>query len=530
MRAAGLVLPALLLAAGAARGGTVTTLRDTGPDENRLVIAFVAEGYLATQEAEFLADARQALDGLLAASPYREYAGWINAHADFVPSNETGADKPAPCYSPAVERDTAFDASYCSSGIRRLLTANVAAVFTLLNADLPTWDVAAVVVNDAEYGGAGGPLLTFSTDPGAMVELFLHEAGHTFARLADEYVSYPEPYPGSEPAEPNATTELDREGTKWAPWIEDATPLPTPTSFDWAPGLYEGARYYESGVYRPVDDCRMRSLNRRFCPVCKEAHVQELHARVSALDSAAPPPGELELEPCAPALFRLELLPVDPPTLSVEWHLDGAPLPGETGPSLELDPALVPPGGALLEALVRDDTPLVRRPYLSPMTAAASWSLTAEGSSDLDGDGLPDACDPDADGDAVPNDEDCAPLDAALSGPARAIAWLRVERDGEAARLSWEDLAALEPRPGGRHALIAGGLAELWTDRGFGRACRLARTGAAELLDAAPAGTSRWYLVLLEDEACGAGSPGRSSAGAPDARAGLDPAPLPGCP
>ena len=527
---------ALLLFLGlgeTAGAGDVETLRQTGPDANRLVLVFVGDGYLASQQADFIADARQALDGLLADSPYREYAAWINAYADFVPSNEQGADKPAPCYASPVERDTAFGATYCTGGIRRLLTVDASAVFSVVNADLPSWDVVAAIVNDAEYGGSGGQVLTFSTAPSAMIELFLHEAGHTFGRLADEYVSYEEPYPGSEPTQPNVTTRLDRATTKWAPWIDADTPLPTPAGFDWSVGLYEGGYYYESGIHRPVHDCKMRSLNRNFCSVCKEAHVQELHARVSPLDGTSPAPGAVELPPCGLTELELSLLPIDPPTLEIEWLLEGEPLPGESSASLLLDSSLVPPAGATLEARIVDATALVRRPYLTPMTATALWELSRAAGSDLDGDGIDDACDPDIDGDGIPNEEDCGPRDPELGPPPRGVARLDVEQaPGGQAHLSWEDVVAAEARPGGAYALLTGLLSELREDAGFDRACRLDHDARPERLDdrALPATGSvgHWYLVGVEDD-CGAGSLGRSSLAAPNARALLPGSSLPPC-
>lgn len=529
-----LSLGLFLLAVAPSQGGVVRKIRDVGPDENRLVIGIVGDGYLASQEDAFVANAEQALAGFLAESPYREYAGWINAYAVFEASNEEGADKPAACFGSDTVRDTFFDATYCSSNIRRLLTVRTATVFSVLNADVPTWDVAAVVVNDREYGGAGGSVLTFSTDAGAMIELFLHEAGHTFGRLADEYGGDPGPFPGGEPREPNVTLELDRDLTKWAPWIEPATPLPTPGSMNWTVGLYEGGRYHDAAIWRPVNNCKMRSLNRAFCPICKESHVQEIHARVRPIDGASPAEPAIDVPPCGSVEVALDLLPVEPPTLEVEWRIDGVPIPGETDPSLTLEASLVPPGGGELEAFVFDATPLVRRPYLTPMTDRVTWALTAAAASDLDGDGIDDGCDPDIDGDDIPNDADCAPRDAAIGSPAREVSDLRVSAGpAGAALLSWEDVIALEGRPSGVYALLSGRVAELRADAGFDRACRLSHDDSPARADDRPlpaSGTASWWYLVAVEDACGTGDLGASPPPAADARAALDPATLPGCP
>ena len=524
---AGLALLALGLAATAATAGTVRKIRDRGPDANRVVIAIVGDGYLASQETRFEADAARALDGFLADSPHANYAGWVNAYTDFVPSAEEGADKPAACYGTEVLRDTAFDATYCTEDIQRLVTVDDASVFTLLNADVPTWDLAAVIVNDSEYGGSGGALLTFSTHSGALEELFLHEAGHTLALLADTYGGEPDPYMGPEPVEPNATLETDRLAIKWEVWIDPATPVPTPPTFPGDVGLFEGGLYHDLGVHRPRYSCKMRNLGQPWCEVCREAHVQRLHERVSLIDDLSPPEGPVVLPPCGPTEFRLELVEVVPSTLEVEWLLDGLVLPGETEPVLSLEPASIPPGGAPLEARVFDATDFVRRAFVTPMTDSASWELGVADPADLDGDGLDDGCDPDIDGDLVPNEEDCAPRDPALSAPAPEVTGLLVgTAGGGLATLEWDDVLAAQPRPAGRYALAAGGLAELRSDGGFDRACRVDLGAAPSHEDARglpptdPAG--RWYVVGIVD-ACGSGALGAE-------RAGLDLLALGPCP
>lgn len=410
-----LLLSALLASSGAARAGTVTKIRDSGPDANRLVIAITGDGYRAAEEADFLADARRALDGLLQVSPYREYAGHFNAYADFVPSAESGADKPAPCYATPVERDTAFGARYCTRDIRRLLTVDGAAVFAELNQAVPTWDVAAVVVNDPEYGGAGGALLTFSTDASAMVELFAHEAGHTFGKLADEYEG--NSGVGTWAPEPNVTVETELSLIDWAPWIEAGTPLPTP---DRTPGigLFEGGRYFSNGIYRPIWDCKMRTLNREFGAPCKEAHVQRLYTFVSPIDGESPPTGTVATLPCAgPLAFAVTPLQPSGETLVATWTLDGEVLAGETGFALEVDPSQLPGPEHELGVEVRDATSLVRNPFLDAMDDRRTWTILLEATgADTDGDGAPDACDPcpadpldDADADGRCADEDNCP-------------------------------------------------------------------------------------------------------------------------
>lgn len=525
----GLVL-AVLAAAVPARAGTVEKIRDVGPDDNRVVVVFLAEAYRAGEEAAFRDDAARALEGMLAVSPWREYASYVNAYTDFVPSNESGADKPAACYAAPVERDTAFDATYCARGIQRLVTVSAASVFAELNAAVPTWDVAAVIVNDPEYGGAGGSYLTFSVHPAA-IEIFVHEAGHAFARLADEYEG--QAGVGTSAPEPNVTVETDRDLVEWAPWIDATTPVPTPEEAPWLDGTvgtFEGGRYYSLGIHRPVFNCRMRTLGVEFDPVCTEAHVQRLYTHVSPIDGTEPAEGFVDVGPCEPLTFSVTPLEPDPQTLSVTWRLDGTELPGATGWTIELDPALVPGPVSTLTADVRDETSLVRRRYVSDMAASAGWSLLRESEpADLDGDGIDDACDPDMDGDGLPNDVDCAPRVPGPGDPPPAVSSLTVAKPVPAvALLEWERVDR-----GDGHRVLTGRLGTLRRERGFTSTCRLFETAGTRgadgrVLDGGP--PRGFYYLVQATGPCGDGDLGGSGGAPPDARAALRDAAVPPCP
>ena len=138
----------------------------------------------------------------------------------------------------------------------RLLVVNTSKVLAAAAA-MPDWDEIMVIVNDPTYGGSGGSLAVISTN-GAAVQVAQHEYGHTFSRLADEYTT---PFPGypacsdmSGPAcEPNVTDQTSRALIKWFPWIDAGTPIPTPnqTAYRRVVGLFQGARYLGTGMYRP---------------------------------------------------------------------------------------------------------------------------------------------------------------------------------------------------------------------------------------------------------------------------------------
>lgn len=265
-----------------------------GNPANRLDILMVAEGYTAAQQDQFLADAKRFSDQFLAISPYADFRHLINVSWMFVPSNQSGADKPACAETPnepVSMVDTAFDGTFCTSGIRRLITVNTNKVYTAA-ANVPNWDEIIVLVNDTEYGGSGGSVSVGTLNTSA-VQVLQHEFGHTFGQLADEYTSAYPGFPacsdltGSTVAhcEANVTNQTDRASIKWARWIASTTAIPTiaPLLKATDTGLWEGARYTSTGMYRQCYNGMMRSLSNSkgqtnsFCQVDSEAIVSRLY-------------------------------------------------------------------------------------------------------------------------------------------------------------------------------------------------------------------------------------------------------------
>lgn len=264
-----------------------------GDPANRLDILMVAEGYTAAQQDQFLADAKRISDQFLSISPYADFKHLVNVSWMFVPSNQSGADKPA-CgetpNSPVSMVDTAFDGTFCTSGIRRLITVNTSKVYAAA-ANVPNWDEILVLVNDTEYGGSGGSV-SVGTLNSYSVQIMQHEFGHTFTQLADEYTTAYPSFPAcsdkgttSAKCEPNVTDQADPAAIKWARWIASTTAIPTlaPLTNAVDAGLWEGARYKDTGMYRQCYNGMMRALTNAkgqtnsFCKVDGEAFVKRLY-------------------------------------------------------------------------------------------------------------------------------------------------------------------------------------------------------------------------------------------------------------
>jgi len=272
-----------------------TKIVDAGPATDRWNLVIVSEGYRSSEMVQFAADAQQFANALLAAAPFDRLRSAINIFRIDVTSTDSGAKDPKKCGGTGAKPRTYFDASFCTNRIRRLLVGNNGRVVKVVSKQVPQWHMAFLAVNSPLSGGSGGAVATFSKATGA-AEIAIHEMGHTAFGLADEYEYYSgcaesghNNHSGSEPSQPNITTNKNRTTTKWRDLIQPATPVPTTKNANCANcdpqpspvavgtiGLFEGADYYHCGIYRPEFDCRMRNLDRPFCGVCQQAIVKKL--------------------------------------------------------------------------------------------------------------------------------------------------------------------------------------------------------------------------------------------------------------
>lgn len=239
----------------------------------------------------------------------------------------------------------------------------------VLRETVPEYDVALVLVNDAQYGGSGGRVAVVSAHADA-AEIAVHEMGHTLAGLADEYGGT-----GHGFHSPNTTTHADHAHAPWHAWLDDATPLPTPDldSYSDVVGLFEGAAYADHGAFRPERFCQMRALGHRFCRVCHEQHIGAIYDRVSPIGDAWPAEREVTVGGAALAFGVETLVPTG--QAAYEWTVDGV-LVART-PSLSLSAADLPPGTSRVEVRVTDATDEVRDADLLPLLSdARAWTVT----------------------------------------------------------------------------------------------------------------------------------------------------------
>lgn len=351
-----------------------TTIIDNGDSANRVDLVIIGDGYTAAEMSKYASDVAAVASGFLGIEPYAGYDGFFNVHRIDVVSNESGVDHP----ESSIYKDTALDSTYNCSGIQRLICSDTGTAQTIAQSQLTAnqRDIIMIVVNDATYGGSGGSIAVISTHASA-VDLALHEIGHSFGLLADEYTDNPELCNPSEPSEPNSTTITNRNTTKWAHWIDAATPIPTPTGYGNTPGLYTGSRYCVSGMYRPTNNSMMRSLGQPFDAINEEALIKRFYAFADPIDSRSPTTGTVNLSGSQSQTFTVNTVAPSPNTTEVSWYLNN--VFQSSGASINLSAGSLSNGTYTLRADVSDNTTKVMVDPSNLLEDSTSWTVIIGG-------------------------------------------------------------------------------------------------------------------------------------------------------
>jgi hypothetical protein len=306
----------------------VWAVMENGAPRDKVDLLLLGDGYAAAEMDQWHRDARRTADTLFAVSPFKERRADFNVWAIDTPAEESGVSRP----SDGVYRRSPLRASYDAFGSERYVLTFDNRRLREIAAAAP-YEFIEIVVNDRKYGGGGifNLFATVSAGNAFTPYVLVHEFGHHFAGLADEYYTSDVSYTGStarpEPWEPNATA--DPTAAKWKELLTAGVPLPTP----WPKqeleqieqeiqnrrreiraqhrpeeemealfreererdtkllasgpnagkvGAFEGAMYEARGYYRPQTDCIMFTRDEvGFCAVCRRAieRVIRMYAR-----------------------------------------------------------------------------------------------------------------------------------------------------------------------------------------------------------------------------------------------------------
>ncbi|MFN2482486.1 MAG: IgA Peptidase M64 [Pyrinomonadaceae bacterium] len=299
--------------------GRVIPVQRTGDPATKVDLLILGDGYTAREQVKFERDARRLVEVLFSTSPFKERRRDFNVWALAPPAFESGVSRP----SSGIYRDSPVGAAYDAFGSERYVLTFDNRAFRKA-AQFAPYEFVEILTNSKTYGGGGIHNLysTVAADSAWADYVFVHEFGHHFAGLADEYYTSSVAYLPStervEPWEPNATALLDPANLKWKDLVAPDTPIPTPWGkeafekfsletqrrrgriraekrpesvmdalfreqlgqearmfarerYGTRVGAFEGAMYEARGYYRPQLDCIMFSRTARFCAVCRRA-------------------------------------------------------------------------------------------------------------------------------------------------------------------------------------------------------------------------------------------------------------------
>lgn len=305
------------------KGATVWAVMQNGVPQDKVDVLLIGDGYTSAEMTKWHADARRLTETLFSVSPFRENRNKFNVWAIDIASDESGVSRP----SDGVWRRSALRCTYDAFGSERYVLTFDNKKLREVAAAAP-YEFVEIVVNGRKYGGGGiyNLFATVVSDNESTPYIFVHEFGHHFAGLADEYytsdVAYTSPEDRPEPWEPNVTA--DPKANRWKDLITPGTPLPTPWAkeefevgqkavleqrrklraekrpeeeveklmreelrrttellsrppYGGKVGAFEGAMYQARGYYRPQADCIMFTRNMAgFCAVCRRAILRVL--------------------------------------------------------------------------------------------------------------------------------------------------------------------------------------------------------------------------------------------------------------
>ncbi|MFH0867573.1 MAG: M64 family metallopeptidase [Bacteroidota bacterium] len=341
----------------------VDTLLYNGDKNKLLNIVMMGDGYTSGEQAQFVTDATNVKDYFFSQAPFSNYANYFNVFAIEVPSNESGANHPGTSADsdcppvPVSTADNYFGSTFDSYGIHRLVCIqHYDSASYVLTDNFPVYDIVLVIVNSPYYGGSGGYYAVSTTNVNSG-DVSVHEIGHSFGDLADEYWS------GSPWEAPNETQDSDPSTIRWKNWL-----------YDNGIGIYAFSE--DNSWYRPHQGCKMRMLNVPFCSVCSESLIEKIHSMVNPVYNYSPSNSSTLLADTALLDFSLYLLQPIPNTLKTEWETDGILVSTNTD-NYQIDPDTLVIGSHQVVATITDTTVLTRSDdHWTTHIYNVTWNIT----------------------------------------------------------------------------------------------------------------------------------------------------------
>jgi hypothetical protein len=348
----------------------IDTIQFHGNQGNFINMVFLGDGFPALAMANYKTNVTNLSNYLFNTSPFSEYRNHFNVFAIRVPSTDAGANHPATAGDeassggqPALTVNTYFNSTFDLYGIHRLLYAqNSSAIYTTLFNNFPLYDQPLVIVNTPYYGGSGGSYATSSLHTSAY-EILVHEIGHSFAALADEY------YAGDQyfAEKPNMTQQNNPAFVKWKNWLGTGNI-----------GIYNYGNSGNAALwFKPHQNCKMQFLGPAFCAVCKETIIEKIHQLFGNVILQFQPANNVPVNFCnSPLKFVLTLAKPNPNTLKTSWTLNNITI-GSQVDSISISAGQLNQGNNILNVTVLDSTTQSRSDtHAGNHTYSLTWTIT----------------------------------------------------------------------------------------------------------------------------------------------------------
>ena len=243
-------------------------------------LAFIAEGYTVAEKNKFKADVDRFAGYLFNVEPYQSLKNKFNVYGVMRPSPESGMDEPRQ----GIFKKTTLNASFNALGIDRYMLTEENRLLRSIAGQVP-YDTLVVLVNSKRYGGGGvyNDYCITTVDNALSGKTLVHEFGHSFAGLADEYytsaVTYNDYYPkGVEPLEPNITALLDPKHVKWQELLSPGISVPTEYGKDQLESLQaersknsqDLRKETEQARQNRASDAELKAIQDKYAPMTKE--------------------------------------------------------------------------------------------------------------------------------------------------------------------------------------------------------------------------------------------------------------------
>lgn len=346
----------------------VDTIWKSGPINKRINLVIMGDGYTSSEMSLFSTDVTNVFNYMFNTLPFSYYKNYFNVFAIKCASPQSGVthlgtatDVTEPA-SPLYNVNNCFNTRFDNYSIHRLIYSNnSAAIYNVTAGYFPNYDQLVILGNSPEYGGAGGAYAVSSTNSNSR-EIVMHELGHSFAGLADEY------WAGENFAteKPNMTADNNPGTIKWFPWM----------GINLIGAYSYGTTAPANAWFRPHQNCKMRFLNSPFCSVCKEIIIEKIHDLTNPIDLYEPSNATVAYS-ASNTKFKIKTIQPNPNTLQTTWDINGLSLARNID-SVNVQESSLHNGTNVLTVAVTDTTIQSKSisPHLDSHTFVVSWNIT----------------------------------------------------------------------------------------------------------------------------------------------------------